>query len=267
MLRIALSLFRYRSLLATLTSRELKARYRGSVFGYMWSLINPLTLLLVYTFVFSTVFQPRDESVAPYGLFLATGIFPWLWLSSSWVEGTASLIANAGLIRKASFPAELLPVVSVLSNLVHFTFALPVIGAGLWFFHHQGYPVGGWSAIAAPMVALIQIPMVAGLALGCAALNAHFKDVKDILANLLTLLFFMTPILYTLRTLEGFPPIHWVVAHNPFTPFAESYQEALFYGRWPAAGSWVEMGAVSLVIWLAGAFVFDRLRDTLVEAV
>ncbi len=267
MLRIALSLFRYRSLLATLTSRELKARYRGSVFGYLWSLINPLTLLLVYTFVFSTVFQPRDDSVAPYGLFLATGIFPWLWLSSSWVEGTASLIANSGLIRKASFPAELLPVVSVLSNLVHFTFALPVIGTGLWFFHEQGHPVGGWSILAAPLVTMIQIPMVAGLALGTAALNAHFKDVKDILNNLLTLLFFMTPILYTLRTLEGFPPIHWVVARNPVTPFAQAYQETLFYGRWPGAGDWLTMVAVSLGIWLVGAFVFDRLRDTLVEAV
>ena len=267
MLRIALSLFRYRSLLATLTGRELKARYRGSVFGYLRSLINPLTLLVVYTFVFSTVFQPRDASVDPYGLFLATGIFPWLWLSSSWVEGTASLIANAGLIRKASFPAELLPVVSVLSNLVHFTFALPVIGAALWLFHYKGYEVGGWSAAAAPLVAVLQIPMVAGLALGCAALNAHFKDVKDILSNALTLLFFMTPILYTLRTLEGFPPIHWAVSHNPFTPFAQAYQETLFYGRWPSAGAWLTMAAVSLVAWLAGALVFDRLRDTLVEAV
>jgi len=267
MFRLARSIFRYRSLLATLTSRELKARYRGSVLGYFWSLANPLLLLAVYTFVFSKIFAPRDANVAPYGLFLATGVFPWLWLSASWVEGTSALSANAGLIRKATFPAELLPIVSVLANLAHFAFALPVIGGAVWFFSFRGYDIGGWPALAAPLVALIQLPLVAGLALGFAALNAHFKDIKDILTNLLTLLFFMTPILYTLKVLEGHPVVHWMVAHNPFTPFIRSYQEAIFYGRWPGSGLWVEMVIVSFVIWAVGAWIFDRLSDTLVEAV
>ena len=267
MLSVARSLLRYRSLLLTLTSRELKARYRGSVFGYLWSLVNPVLLLVIYTFVFSTIFQPRDASVAPYGLFLATGVFPWLWLSTSWAEGTGALLANAGLIRKATFPAELLPMVSVLANLVHFTFALPVVAAGLWVFSGQGFEVGGWAALAAPAVALLQLPMVAGLTLGFAALNVHFKDIKDILSNLLTLLFFMTPILYTLRTLEGFPALHWLVAHNPFTPFVRAYQETLFYGRLPVGGQWLAMALISLGFWWLGTKVFERLSDTLVEAV
>ncbi len=230
-------------------------------------MINPLTLLLVYSFVFSVIFQPRDASVSPYGLFLATGVFPWLWVSSAWVEGTNALAANSGLIRKANFPAELLPIVAVLANLVHFAFALPVIAIAVAVFHSQGHAVGGWPAVAAPLVILLQCPMVAGLALGFAALNAHFKDVKDLLQNLLTLLFFMTPILYTLRTLEGFPTVHWVVAHNPMTPFMQSYQATLFYGRWPSAGLWLGMAVASGLVWVAGTFVFDRLSDTLVEAV
>ncbi len=266
MLKIAKSLFRYRSLLATLTSRELKARYRGSVLGYVWSLVNPLLLLAVYTFVFSKIFAARVE-VSPYGLFLATGVFPWLWLSTSWVEGTHSLSANAGLIHKATFPAELLPLVSVLSNLVHFTFALPVIITAIAIYSAQGFEIGGWSTFAAPLIALIQLPMVAGLALGFAALNAHFKDVKDLLANLLTLLFFMTPILYTLKDLEGHRLVHWAVANNPITPFIRSYQEAVFFGRWPSLGLWLEMIIVSAVVWAIGAWLFDRLSDTLVEAV
>lgn len=267
MFRLARSLFKYRSLLATLTSRELKARYRGSVLGYVWSLVNPVLLLVVYTFVFSKIFSPRDVNVSPYGLFLATGVFPWLWLSASWVEGTSSLSANAGLIRKATFPAELLPIVSVLANLVHFAFALPVIAAAVWIFSHRGYEIGGWSALAAPLVALLQLPMVGGLALGFAALNAHFKDVKDLLANLLTLLFFMTPILYTLKVLEPHPLVHAVVAYNPFTPFIRSYQEAVFYGRWPALELWLAMVVAGGLIWGLGAWLFDRLSDTLVEAV
>ncbi len=270
MFRLARSIFRYRSLLATLTSRELKARYRGSVLGYVWSLFNPLLLLAVYTFVFSTIFAPRDDNVTPYGpygLFLATGVFPWLWLSASWVEGTSALSANAGLIRKASFPAELLPIVSVLANLAHFAFALPVIGGAVAYFSTRGHDVGGWATLTAPLVALLQLPLVVGLALGFAALNAHFKDVKDILANLLTLLFFMTPILYTLKVLEPMPVVHWVVAHNPITPFIRAYQETIFYGRLPGPGHWLEMVVVGLVVWTLGAWVFDRLSDTLVEAV
>ena len=267
MFRLARSIFRYRSLLATLTSRELKARYRGSVLGYVWSLVNPLLLLAVYTFVFSRIFAPRSSNVSPYGLFLATGVFPWLWLSASWVEGTSALSANAGLIRKASFPAELLPIVSVLANLAHFAFALPVIGGAVWVFSFRGYDIGGWPALAAPLVALVQLPLVAGLALGFAALNAHFKDVKDILSNLLTLLFFMTPILYTLKDLEAHPLVYQVVARNPFTPFISSYQESIFYGRWPGAGLWLEMAVVSALVWAIGAWLFDRLSDTLVEAV
>ncbi len=267
MFRIAHSLVKYRSLLATLTGRELKARYRGSVLGYLWSLVNPLLLLVVYTFVFSKIFAPRDVNVSPYGLFLATGVFPWLWLSASWMEGTNSLSANAGLIRKATFPAELLPIVSVLANLVHFAFALPVIASAIWIFGYRGYEIGGWSMVAVPFIALLQLPLVAGLALGFAALNAHFKDVKDLLANLLTLLFFMTPILYTLTVLESHRLVHWVVAHNPITPFIRCYQQAVFYGRWPAPGLWLEMLVVSAVAWALGAWVFDRLSDTLVEAV
>ena len=112
MFRVAYQIFRFRGLLATLTSRELKARYRGSVLGFLWSLANPLLLLAVYSFVFSVVFKPaRRRRHEPYALFLVSGLFPWIWLSASPLEGSMSLVANSGLIRKAVFPAELLPMV------------------------------------------------------------------------------------------------------------------------------------------------------------
>lgn len=267
MLRTARSIFRYRGLLGTLTGRELKARYRGSVLGYFWSLVNPLLLLSVYTFVFSTIFDPRDPAVSPYGLFLVTGLFPWIWVQSSWVEGANSLVTNAGLIRKATFPAELLPIVPVLANLVHFALTLPVIAAAFVVFHFRGHDVGGPSALLLPVITCMQLPMVAGLALGFSALNAHFKDVRDLLNNLLTLLFFMTPILYTLERLESYPPIHWVVAHNPITPFMQAYQQAVFDGRLPDGELWLQMLVASVVTWAVGAWIFERLSDTLVEAV
>ena len=268
MLRVAGQIFRFRGLLATLTSRELKARYRGSALGFLWSLANPLLLLAVYTFVFSIVFQPRVAGADPYALFVVSGLFPWIWLSTSVLEGSMSLIANGGLIRKAVFPAELLPMVTVLSNLVHLLLAMPVVLVAMlasWLLTDHG--AGGLSAVLLPAVILLHLPMISGLALGFAALTVHFKDVRDLLANLLTLLFFLTPVLYPLEAIQDLRPVWWLVRLNPFTPFTLAYQEVLFYGRWLTPELWTQMALVSLACWLIGTWLFERLRETLVEAV
>ncbi|MFL6195201.1 MAG: ABC transporter permease [Thermoanaerobaculia bacterium] len=266
MFRVVYQIFRFRGLLATLTSRELKARYRGSVLGFLWSLANPLLLLAVYTFVFSIVFKPDSRGgMSPYALFLVSGLFPWIWTSASALEGSMSLIANSGLIRKAVFPAELLPMVSVLSNLVHFLFALPIVIVALIAGRILGYPVGGMSIVALPLVILLHLPMVAGLALGVASLTVHFKDVRDLLANLLTLLFFLTPILFSLDSIQHLAPVWWAVRLNPFTPYILAYQDVLFRGRFPDPLLWIQMALVSLVMWSFGAGLFDRLRETLAE--
>jgi ABC-type polysaccharide/polyol phosphate export permease len=266
MLRVALEIFRFRGLLATLTARELKARYRGSLLGFLWSLVNPLLLLGVYTFVFNVVFKPRAAGAEPYSLFVVSGLFPWIWVSTSALEGSMSLIANSGLIRKAVFPAELLPAVAVLSNLFHLLFALPIILGAMLVGRASGFLVGGWSALLLPLIVALHLPMVAGLAIGAAALTVHFKDVRDLLANLLTLMFFLTPILYPIASIEHLPKVWWAVRLNPFTPFTLAYQNVLFHGTVPGPFLWFQMVLVSSVAWAIGAGLFDRLRETLVEA-
>lgn len=262
---IATRVVRHRGLLAALTLRELKARYRGSVLGFLWSLVQPLLLLAVYTFVFSVVFKPRAAGAEPYALFLVCGLFPWIWLSTSLVEGTTSLVASAGLIRRAVFPAELLPIVPVLANLVHLLLAMPVLAVGLVLGRYQGFEVGGVGVLALPAIIALQLPLVGGLALALAALHAHFKDVKDLLTSALTLLFFLTPVLFPLSAV-GIPALRRLIRLNPATPFTLAYQEALFAGRFPPLALWLEMVAVAVVAWLIGCWIFDRLRDTLVEA-
>lgn len=261
------SLVRFRSLLGTLTGRELKARYRGSILGFLWSLANPLLLLGVYSLVFGVIFESRFGGAEPYPLFLVTGLFPWVWASSSLLEGSMSFINNSGLLRKSVFPVELLPTVPVLSNLAHFALALPILGAALAAGHFWGYPLGGWSALLLPVIVLLQLPMLVGLSLGLAALNVHFKDVRDIVSNLLTLIFFVTPILYPLDWLQEIAPLFWwPVRLNPFTPFTLAYQQVLFYGVVPDPELWLQMVLVAAVAWVLGAGLFTRLRETLVEA-
>ena len=264
MLEAARQIYRYRSLLWNLTVREIKARYRGSVLGFLWSLANPLLLLAVYSLVFGFIFQQRIEGADPYPLFLICGLFPWIWISTSILEGTMSLVANAGLIRKSAFPAELLPTMSVLSNLVHFVLALPILAAALVTGRLLGSPVGGLPFLLLPVVVALQLPMIAGIALGLAALNVHFKDVRDLTINAITLLFFLSPILYLLSVLP--PRLQLLIHLNPFTPFILAYQEVLFHGVVPGPVRWLAMIGVSALLWVLGASLFERLRDTLVEA-
>jgi ABC-type polysaccharide/polyol phosphate export permease len=269
------ALFRYRGLIQTLVARELKARYRGSVLGFFWSFVNPLLLLLVYTFVFSVILQGfRPVDIEPYALFLFCGLLPWTWFSSALTESANALLANGNLIKKVLFPAEVLPVVAVVANMVHFFLALPILLVGLAFFA-TGAP-GLAEVIWFPLLIAVQFVLTLALGLMLAALTVHFRDIKDLLANVLTLWFFATPILYPMSMVAsrgpeigGLPPLGKVLMNlNPFAHIAISYQEILFYdgpyGHW----KWLlALGVASAGLFLVGYALFDRLRDSFAEEV
>ena len=255
-------LARYRVLIQILVARELKARYRGSVLGFAWSFVNPLLLLGVYSFVFTTIMPNRVDSAQPYALFMLCGILPWTWFSASLTEASWSLIAGENLIKKVLFPAEILPIVAVLANMVHFFLALPIVVLFLILFQH---PPDALGLVWFPVVVLVQFVFTAGIALGLSALTVHFRDIRDILANLLTLWFFATPIIYPWFQAEVLP-YRLFFNLNPFTHLAVSYQEILFFfgpfdhWRWLLA-----LAVASVGVFLAGYCLFDRLRDSLVE--
>ena len=120
---------RYRGLIQSLVARELKARYRGSVLGFFWSFVNPLLLLTIYTFVFTKILPGADKNLEPFAVFMFSGLLPWTWFSASLLEGSGSLISGGNLIKKVLFPAEVLPIVSVLANMVHFFLGLLILAA------------------------------------------------------------------------------------------------------------------------------------------
>ena len=265
-------LLKYRGLIQSLVARELKARYRGSVLGFFWSFINPLLLLLVYSFVFTFVMTgAHDPRVEPYALFMFCGILPWTWFSSSLSESAGVLISGGNLIKKVLFPAEILPIVSVLANMVHFFFGLPILAGFLLYYHR---PLHAGELAIFPLVVLVQLVLTMGFALILSALTVHFRDIRDILSNLLTFWFFATPIIYPYFIFNdpknpGHTP--WqaqAIKLNPFTHLAITYQEILFFdgpvGHWPQL---LLLGLLSLALFLFGYFVFDRLRDTFAEEV
>src|SRR5204862_5293797 len=192
MLRNLAQLIRYRGLIQSLVARELKARYRGSVLGFFWSFINPLLLLLVYSFVFTFVMAAsHDPRIEPYALFMFCGILPWTWFASSLNESAGVLISGGNLIKKVLFPAEILPIVSVLANMVHFFFGLPIL-AGFLLYGQRPLQLSELAWF--PVVVLVQLILTTGFALVLSALTVHFRDIRDLLSHLLTLWSFATPI-------------------------------------------------------------------------
>jgi lipopolysaccharide transport system permease protein len=261
MIELAATLFRYRVLVGSLVSRELKARYRGNVLGFLWSFVNPLLLLLVYILVFTVILPMRSSAaMTPYSLFLFCGILPWTWFSSSLLESSGVLIAGSNLIRKVLFPAEVLPTVTVTANLAHFLLGLPIL-----LIFAAWYGRLSWSALLLPLPILVQFVFSLGLGLFLAALTVHFRDVQNVLSHILHLAFFGSPILYHYGTTEG--PLRKALRLNPMAHVLVSYQQMLFDGMFDHWTGLAASGVVALVTFAFGAWFFDRLRDSYPEAV
>ena len=257
------ALVRYRGLIQSLVARDLKARYRGSFLGFFWSFINPLMLLLVYSFVFKYILEQRAEGIDHYELFMFCGILPWTWFSSSLLESSGVLISGGNLIKKVLFPAEILPIVTVLSNLVHFFFGLTILVVFLIWFQR---PINVVELAWFPVALIVQLLLTLGFALLLSALTVHFRDIRDLLGNLMTFWFFATPIIYHYGMLKAYKNL---LDLNPFTHLAISYQEVLFFPE-KAFGHWkwlMALGAMSVVFFVAAYWLFDRLRDSYAEVV
>jgi lipopolysaccharide transport system permease protein len=256
--------FRYRALISSLVARELKARYRGSVLGFLWTFANPLLLLGIYTFVFTVVMPgARGARLEPYALFLLCGILPWTWFQTSILESCTVLVAGGNLIRKVLFPAEILPIVTVLTGLANFAFSLLILAG---FLVYYGRPVSAGELAWLPVVVLVQLTFTLALSLLLSSLTVHFRDLRDLVGNLMTLWFWGTPIIYSLE--QAPERFQRLLAWNPLTHLAVAYQNVLFLeGPFEAWRGLLWLGAVSVALLAFAYFVFDRLRDTLAEEV
>lgn len=252
-------LWKYRALVSALVARHLASRYRGSVFGFVWSFLNPLCLLAVYTLVFQ--FYIRFDQVEHYSLFLFCGLLPWIWFSSGLLDATGSVSSGGNLITKALFPAQVLPTVSVVTHLVNFILAVPIL---LLFMYYFDAPLG-WSLLTLPVVMFSQLLFLLGLSYFLAALNVHFRDVQHIVANLLTLWFFLCPILYPVSSIpERF---RFTLVLNPVAIYTTMYQDLFLYRQFPDLGLLGLSFAIGLLTLMIGSQVFNYYREEFAELV
>lgn len=223
--------------------------------------MNPLLQLATYGLVFGVILPNRHSpAIEPYLVFFFCGILPWTWFNASILEASGVLIAGGSLIKKVMFPAEVLPVVTVLTNLVHFLLGLPIL---LVFLAYYGRLTP--AALLLPLPLLVQLVLTIGLALIVSALTVHFRDLQNILAHLLHLWFFASPVLYYYGEMTG--KVRTLLRINPMSHLLVSYQQMLFEGHfdhWPGLFATAVVAALAFAL---GAFLFDRLRDTLAEEV
>jgi lipopolysaccharide transport system permease protein len=254
-----------RELFMSLLRREVRARYKGSAIGVAWSLVTPIVMMGAYTLVFTLIFP--IATFEHYPAYLLTGLTVWVFFAGGLESGTASLVANASLVKKVAFDRSVVPLASMLSHLVTFAvMAAVLIPLNLWL-----QPDARVTIALLPVLIACLIVLAAGATLALSALNVYFRDVQHILGALLLPWFFLTPIFYSLDDLPAGVTRHdWVIEAlrygNPVTPLVEAIQDVAFFGEWPSVAGLLHITSVTTAVAVLGVVVFRRLeREMAVE--
>jgi lipopolysaccharide transport system permease protein len=241
------ALVRYRHLLRNLVLKDLKLKYRGSVFGFLWSLLNPLVMIVVYTVAFTYILQIRAEGFVFY---LMLGILPWTFFAGSLSASTGAIADNGGLVKSVFFPRAILPAAGVLFNLAQFLLTL-VVFLPVMLVYYRVVPAA--PMLLFPLFLALQAIFIIGLALLLATATAFFRDVKHLVEVALAVLFWTTPIVYELGQIPD--RLRGLILLSPMSPYVHAYHEIFFYRQWPDTATWLltagyAAGALALGLWL-----------------
>ena len=239
---VLVSLYSYRSLLKGLVLKDLKLKYRGSVFGFLWSLVNPLLMIVVYTLAFTFILGIRSEMFVFY---LMLGQLAWSFFANSIMMSTASIVDNGGLLRTVVFPRAILPIATVLFNLAQYLLTIAVFLPLMFAWY--GIPFVA-PMLLFPVVLLLHVAFTIGIALILATTTVFFRDVRHLVEVALAVLFWLTPIVYGLERVPE--TLRLAILLSPMSPFVVAYQKLFFFREWPEATVWLVA-----VTYAVGAFV------------
>jgi lipopolysaccharide transport system permease protein len=246
-----------RDVVLELVLRDLRLRYKRSLLGIAWSLVTPLSQLLVLHFVFTTVL-PLD--IPHYASFLSVGILVWGWFAGSLEQATGSIVDNRELVRQPGFPVAILPVITVAANLIHFLLALPILALFLWL---GGGGTAGPSLVLLPALIMLQFLFILSVAYFVATFHVNFRDTRHLLGVLLTLGFFVTPIFYEVRQAPA--RFEALYALNPMVHMVGAYRDVLLRGAWPALSGLIGVTLTGGILLLLGYSLFKKTHDRFVD--
>jgi homopolymeric O-antigen transport system permease protein len=254
---VLVSLYRYRNLLKALVLKDLKLKYRGSVFGFLWSLANPLLMIVVYTLAFTFILGIRSEMFVFY---LMLGQLGWTFFASSVLMSTASIVDNSGLLRTVVFPRAILPIATVLFNFAQYLLTiavfLPLMFA--WYRIPLSEPM-----ILFPVVLVLHVAFTIGVALILATATVFFRDVRHLVEVALAVLFWTTPIVYQLDRVPE--RLRLLILLSPMSPFVVAYQRLFYFREWPEPTLWLVAITYALGAFVVGMALVLAFEDRFTE--
>jgi homopolymeric O-antigen transport system permease protein len=247
-----------RELLTNLVRSELKVRYRNSIFGFAWSMVTPLAMMIIFTFIFTRVFRANIED---FPIFFLVGFLPWQYFGNAVQGGMGTIVANGNLIKKVYFPREVLPLAHVGAQSVHFLLSLLVL---LAYLVYRGYNFAPTLPLLIVAI-LLHTVFIAGLTMIFAAANVAFRDLQEFSNVIFLLWFYSTPIIFPLELVPA--GYQTVLRFNPMTLYIGLYRNALYSLTWPSAKLLAATAAIAVLTLMVGYVAFLRLSTTFAKEV
>lgn len=250
-------LYAYRQMIVSLVRKDLRGRYKGSVLGFLWTFINPLFQLAVYTVVFSFILK---SNIDKYYLYLFVALIPWIFFSAAITGGSACIVAQKDLIKKIYFPRQVIPISYVTSCFVNMLLCFVVIFAVVLL---SGVHLNPLAVLCLPVIMLVEYLLALGMALLASAVTVYFKDLEHILGIVSMAWMYLTPIMYDKSIIPTeFQPVFNL---NPMTHIIECYRAVLYYGDVPQLSSLLSSVGLGVLFLIVGWVVFDKLQKRFAE--
>ncbi len=269
-------LYRHRELLWNMIKKELKVKYKRSVLGFLWSMLNPLIMLVVFSLVFAIL--AKMEEIPWYAIYLMAGLLPWLFFVNCLMQSVVSVVSNPGLVKKVYFPREILPMATVGANIIHLLLQMLVFFIFLLVIGWHFSPLLVW----VPAILLLEITFTLGLALILSASNVYLRDVQHFTEVATMAWFWLCPIVYPILLVTNtFPKFMPIYLSNPMTPIVMVWEQ-IIYNPWhfgPKSVNaityqgrlfWIALGGVillSLFLLVFGYYYFMKKEKEFAEQI
>jgi lipopolysaccharide transport system permease protein len=257
LLDVARGVVRYRELVRNLVLRDLRLKYRGSVLGFLWSLLNPVVMVGASTMAFKYILRVGQ---ARYVFFVLVGVLAWSFFANATNMSTRSMLDSAGLLKSVRFPRAVLPVATVLFNVAQYLLTIVVLLPVVFLIYG---PPPLWPMLAFPVVLALQVAFTVGVAMVLSVATVFFRDIRHLVEVSLSFLFWATPVLYSLGQVSG--RLRTVIQFSPLSPFVVSYQRIFHEGLWPDPATWALALAYAALSLAIGSAVFMALEDRVGE--
>lgn len=250
--------FVYKEMLVSSVKKDLRSRYRGSFLGFLWTFVNPLMQLIIYSIVFPFLLKMQEEN---YSMFVFVGLLPWIYFTSSLQISTTCIVGNGNLVKKIYFPRMILPIGVSTTGIMNYIFGLIIVFPALII---TGVKITPY-VLFLPVVMLVNYLFTTGFCLALSALYVFFRDLEHIVGIVTMAWFYLTPVVYNLKIFPEYA--QRLLLLNPMTQFVNAYRNVLMYGKLPSFTGFSCLTLLSVAVFFFGALIFSKLQRTFAEEI